>query len=169
MPTMSRLLVVTLAREAETDRAGVVLRTMDQALELVLMIPPVEAARLAQVLGLTPCACAPLYGLVEELLTRVDATLERAVLDGQREGITARLVLTRDGHSEELGCHPADAVALAVRRYAPLVATPAALAHAHPVDPPGEDEFLRVWLSRVTPGDFGGPPGRASAGPHGHP
>jgi bifunctional DNase/RNase len=157
MPTMSRLLVVTLAREAETDRAGVVLRTMDQALELVLMIPPAEAARLAQVMGLTPCACAPLYGLVEELLTRANAILERAILDGQPEGITARLVLTRDGHSEELGCHPADAVALAVRRYAPLEATPAALAHAHPVDPPVEDEPLRVWLSRVTPEDFGAP------------
>lgn len=157
MRTMSRLLVVTLAREAETDRAGVVLRTMDQALELVLVIPPAEAARLAQVLGLTPCACAPLYGLVEELMARADATLERAILDGQPEGITARLVLTRAGHSEELSCHPADAVALAVRRYAPLVATPAALAHARPVDPPGEDEPLRVWLSRVTPDDFGDP------------
>jgi bifunctional DNase/RNase len=154
MSTMSRLLVVTMAREAETDRAGVVLRTMDQALELVLMIPPAEAARLAQVLGLTPCACAPLYGLVEDLLTRAAATLECAIIDGQPEGITARLVLTRDGHLEELGCHPADAVALTVRRYAPLVATPAALAHAHPVEPPGPDEPLRVWLSRVTPEDF---------------
>ena len=60
--TMRRLLVVTLAREAETDRAGVVLRTMDQALELVLMIPPAEAARLAQVLGLTPAPVGPSTG-----------------------------------------------------------------------------------------------------------
>ncbi len=34
MPPMSELLVVTLAREAETNRAGVVLLTMDQALGL---------------------------------------------------------------------------------------------------------------------------------------
>jgi bifunctional DNase/RNase len=161
---LSPLVVVTLARQAETDRAGIVLRTAEQDLELVLMIPPAEAARLAQVLGLTPCACAPLYGLVEELLMRADATLEQAILDGQPEGITARLRLSREGHAEELACHPADAVALALRRYAPLVATPAALAHAHPVGPVGEDEPLRIWLSRVTPDDFGGP-GDGSAGP----
>ena len=65
----SPLVVVSLAREVDTDRAGVVLRTTDQTRELVLMVPPAEAARLAQVLGLTPCACAPLYGLVEELLS----------------------------------------------------------------------------------------------------
>ena len=159
---MSRLVVVTLARETETDRAGIVLRTVEQDLELVLMIPPAEAARLAQVLGLTPCACAPLYGLVEELLTRADVTLVRAILDGQPEGITARLVLARDGGAEELGVDPADAVALALRRYAPLMATPAALAHAHPVGPSGEDEPLRVWLSRVTPDDFGGSGSEAS-------
>lgn len=164
---LSPLVVVTLAREAETDRAGIVLRTAEQDLELVLMIPPAEAARLAQVLGLTPCACAPLYGLVEELLTRADAKLEQAILDGQPEGITARLRLSREGRAEELACHPADAVALALRRYAPLMATPAALAHAHPVGPVGpvgEDEPLRVWLSRVTPDDFGGP-GDGLAGP----
>ena len=159
---MSPLVVVTLAREVETERAGVVLRTADQALELILMIPPPEAARLAQVLGLTPCACAPLYGLVEELLTRAGATLDRAILDGQPEGITARLVLTRGGRTEELGCHPADAVALAVRRYTPLVATAAALAHAHPIGPAGGDEPLRVWLSRVTPADFRDPAGGAA-------
>jgi bifunctional DNase/RNase len=161
---LSPLVVVTLAREVETDRAGIILRTAEHDLELVLMIPAAEAARLAQVLGLTPCACAPLYGLVEELLTRADATLEQAILDGQPEGITARLRLRRDGHAEELACHPADAVALALRRYAPLMATPAALAHAHPVGPIDGDEPLRVWLSRVTPDDFDGP-GQGSVGP----
>jgi hypothetical protein len=103
---VSPLVVVTLAREPETERGGIVLRTTDQALELVLMIPPAEAARLAQVLGLTPCACAPLYGLVEELLARQGATVDRAVLDGQPEGITARLVLARDGQAEEIGATP---------------------------------------------------------------
>ena len=152
MSASSPLVVVTLARESDTDRAGVVLRTADQTLELVLMVPPAEAARLAQVLGLTPCACAPLYALVEELLGRHGVSLRHAILDGQPEGITARLMLVREGRDEEVGCHPADAVALAVRSYAPLLATDAALAHAHPVAPQGADEPLRIWLSRVTPG-----------------
>ena len=151
---MTPLLVVTLAREVDGCRVGIVLRTSDMALELVLTIPPPEAARLAQVLGLAPCACAPLYGLVEALLARSDTTLDHAILDGQPEGITARLVLARDGRSEELACHPADAVALALRRGAPLVATAAALVHARGVDPLRGEEPLRLWLSRVMPDDF---------------
>ena len=147
---MSPLLVVTLARDARRIRPPRP-RTMDQAPELVLMIPPAEAARLAQVLGLTPAPARPSTGSSRTHDAGRDPRVRQHRC--QPEGIRAPGA-TRDGQLEELGCHPADAGALTVRRYAPLVATPAALAHARPVDPPAVDEPLRVWLSRVTPDDF---------------
>ena len=81
-------------------------------------------------------------------------TLDRAILDGQPEGITARLVLTGDGRAEEIGCHPADAVALAVRRYAPLLGPPPPSRMLTPSAPPVRTSPLRAWLSRVRPADF---------------
>jgi bifunctional DNase/RNase len=162
-PGLTPLVAITLACEAGTDRGALVLRTADQAREMVLVIPRAEAVRLAPVFGLTPCPCAPLYVLVEELIGRLGARLDRAVLDGRPEGITASLVLADGLHGEMLGCHPADAVALALRYYVPILATEAALAHAHPIDAAPSEEPLRAWLARVRPEDFRAPASDATA------
>jgi len=47
---------------------------------------------------------------------------------------SAGLVVERDGREMLLPCHPADAVALAVRAGKPIMAHDSALAHARPAD-----------------------------------
>jgi bifunctional DNase/RNase len=55
-------------------------------------------------------------------------------------------------------CHPAEALALAVRARAPILAQDSALALARPVTSDAGD--VRQWLDRVNPGDFEAGPAR---------
>ncbi len=66
----------------------------------------------------------------------------RTHLEGDERGISAGLVLERDGLEMALPCHPADTVALAVRAGKPIMAHDSALAHARsaPVSNPGDAE-----------------------------
>ena len=68
--------------------------------------------------------------LTEQLIGHLGATVVRAFLEGDERGISAGLVLERGGAELLMPCHPADAVALAVRARAPIVAEDNALAHA---------------------------------------
>jgi len=80
------------------------------------------------------------------------------VLDCETEGIYATLVLEGTAAPVTLRCHPADAIALALRTSAPIYATADALAHACPlthshgqaIDHP----HVAQWLERVRPDDF---------------
>ena len=82
------------------------------------------------------------------------AAVVRAYLEGDKRGISA--VLERDGLELALPCHPADALALAVRARAPILAQDSALALARPAPPstPDAGDHVRQWLDRVSPGDF---------------
>jgi bifunctional DNase/RNase len=81
----------------------------------------------------------------------------RAFLEGDERGISAGLVLERGGAELPIPCHPADAVALAVRARAPIVAEDSALAHARPTGTPPPEEAMRNWLDQVRPADFADP------------
>jgi bifunctional DNase/RNase len=51
-------------------------------------------------------------------------------------------------------CHPADALALAVRADKPIMAHDSALAHARSAGPPPPEDVMRNWLDQVRPADF---------------
>lgn len=61
-------------------------------------------------------------------------------------------MIERDGLELLIPCHPADAVALAVRAGKPIMAQDSALAHAL--------DAVQAWLDRVRPADFGDRPPR---------
>ena len=116
-----------------------------------------EATRLARLLGLTQC-CAPIYALSLRLIAHMAARVARAVVDPEEDGITAALVLERDGREEWLPCHLADAVALAMMAGAPIDASGAAMDHACPLGrctthPIHASDAAR-WLANVRPDDF---------------
>jgi bifunctional DNase/RNase len=163
--------VRTVTHTPGAPSAVAVLETLTDDRTLALTIPLDEAHRLARALGLGPCRCAPIYDLVEELLTALDTTITRAVLEAQESGIGAALTL--GAGTQTLSCHPADALALALRSQAPLYATAAALAHACPAGPhdhsphatpapSGADaapvtdpkEDVSAWLRELRPADF---------------
>jgi len=58
-------------------------------------------------------------------------------------------------------CHPADALALALRARVPILASDAALAHACPADQELRAHKVGRWLDGVRPADFND---RAGAG-----
>lgn len=124
---------------------------------LAFYIPMNEANRLARCLGMTQCPCTPIFELTEQLIGHMGATVVRAWLEGDERGISAGLVLERDGAELLLPCHPADAVALAVRARVPIVAEDSALAHARSGGTPPPEDVMRDWLDQVRPADFADP------------
>jgi bifunctional DNase/RNase len=156
---MDLMVIKTLRPSASGDEVKVVLQTASGDRYLGFVVPLNEANRLARVLGTGVSRCAPIYELLIALATAVDTRVERAVLDACPEGIGASLVFRRDGAELPFDCHPADAVALAVRSRAPVYATPAALALACPAEShaPQGDEATTRWLESVRPSDFGSP------------
>lgn len=155
---MTLMRVKALNHNPEGDLATVVLETQTGNLALGFIIPLNEANRLARVLGLTRCRCAPIYDMVLELVAHLGASVARTVLDCEDQGIYATLVLAEDKAPFELRCHPADGLALALRARAPIYATAEALAHACPLSEPhrhgGDDGDVTQWLDRVRPDDF---------------
>lgn len=129
---------------------------------LGLVMPMNEANRLARVLGLTRCRCTPVYGLIDRLVWHLAASVTSAVLDACPDGIHATLVLDRQGDPVTLPCHPADAIALALRSSAPIYATPRALAHGGPPGHPDRratgSPDVAAWLEQVSPSDFAAEP-----------
>jgi bifunctional DNase/RNase len=125
---------------------------------LGLCIPMNEANRLARVLGLTPCAGVPVYDLVAEVARRGAGIITRAIVDAEEGGLVVQLVFARGAESWAIPCHPADAIALALRAGAPVVATGRALLHACPAEAHAHDlaeADAARWLARVRPEDFG--------------
>jgi bifunctional DNase/RNase len=77
-----------------------------------------------------------------------------AEIDGDQQGVNASLVVRRAGHDLAMVCHPADALALALRANVPILASDAALAYACPADQELRGHAVRRWLDRLRPADF---------------
>jgi len=113
-----------------------------------------EANRLARVLGKTCCAGVPIFDLIGEIAEAGGLELVRAEIDGDHQGVNASLVIRRAGRDLAMVCHPADALALAVKAQVPILASDAALAHACPADHELRARAVRRWLDRPRPADF---------------
>jgi bifunctional DNase/RNase len=155
---MQRMTVKSLKQGASGEEAILVLQTAEADRYLGFVVPMNEANRLARALGLSACRCSPILDLLLALSVSVEARIERAVLDGSPEGISAVLAFQHGDREVEIEAHPADAVALAVRVHAPIFATPTALVHACPAEAPArpDGEDTARWLATVRPENFGG-------------
>lgn len=157
---MTLMRVRALHSRPEGQQAVVVLETEARDRTLGFTIPINEAARLARVLGLAECRHAPVFELLLELAAGLGARVAHATVDAEEPGIIATLALDHETRALEVQCHPADAVALALRAGAPIYATPAALARAHRLGREGGPGTpgLGEWLQAVRPSDFGPAP-----------
>jgi bifunctional DNase/RNase len=167
---MTPMRVIEVSTCPHTSRPMVMLQVEGRDRWLAFYIPMNEANRLARCLGMTQCPCTPIFELTEQLIGHLQAEVRRAHLEGDERGISAGLVLERDGLEMTIPCHPADAVALAVRAGKPIMAHDSALAHARSAPlssqpdgasepPPTALDAVQAWLDQVRPADFGdGPP-----------
>ncbi|MBI2218722.1 MAG: bifunctional nuclease family protein [Candidatus Rokubacteria bacterium] len=156
---MTLMRVKALRHDSVAQAATLVLETCAGRLGLGFLIPVNEAERLARVLGLSRCGCAPIYDLVADVTAAAGASIAGAVLDAEPDGIVATLLFDDEAGGRSFRCHPADAIALALRSGAPICATPAALSHACPLvetadRPIRERDRIARWLDDVTPSDF---------------
>lgn len=151
---MTELVICGLTRCPEHARAILVLEDPRRRLRLPLWLPPNEADRLARALGLARCARVPVFELVEALLARLEARVLRAVLHASDGGVWATLHVSQQGGETALRCHPADALAVAHRRGAPVYATDEVARHAHPITAPFPSTTVSEWLETVKPEDF---------------
>ena len=148
--------IVDLSTCRQTRQPMVVLQEEGQDRWLAFYLPMNEANRLARALGRANCACTPVFDLVEELLTELDARVAHVELRGDEQGIWAAVDLERGTGRLVLGCHPADGMALALRAGAPILAADTAMAHARALDGPPSPDEVRRWLDEVGPADFSG-------------
>jgi len=151
---MTPMRVIEVSTCPHTGRPMVMLQVAGRDRWLAFYIQMNEANRLARCLGMTQCPCTPIFELTEQLIGHLGGTVVRAFLEGDERGISAGLVLERDGAELLIPCHPADAVALAVRARAPIVAEDSALAHARSTGTPPPEDAMRNWLDQVRPADF---------------
>ena len=154
---MTPMRVIEVSTCSHTGQPMVLLQVEGRDRWLAFYLPINEANRLARCLGMTQCACAPIFELIEQLVGHLGATVVRACLEGDERGLSAGLVLDRGGAELLIPCHPADALALAVRARAPIVAGDSALAHARATGTPPPKNAMRDWLDRVRPADFADP------------
>jgi bifunctional DNase/RNase len=152
---MTEMRVVDLCTCRQTSKPMVLLEDVDRSRWLSFYLPMNEANRLARVLGKTCCAGVPIFDLLGEIAEAGALELVRAEIDGTDQGVNASLVVRRDGRDLAMMCHPADALALALRARVPILASDAALAHACPADHELRSHAVRRWLDRLRPADFG--------------
>jgi bifunctional DNase/RNase len=145
--------VIDLCSCAPPEAPMVLLEDERSVRWLAFHLPMNEANRLARVLGRAN-GHVPIFDLAEGLAGRLGASIARAEIHGDERGVRA-LVVYRHANSElSLDCHPGDALALAIRAAAPILAAETALAHACPVNAELRKHAVRRWLSAVSPADF---------------
>jgi bifunctional DNase/RNase len=154
----ARMHVKSVKRTDGQPGALVMLETVPEEHTLGLLMPAGEAERAARVLGLTSCRCLPIYDLIAEILGHCGGVVRHALLDAHADGVAAALSLEREHTPFTVGCHPADALALALRVDAPIYATAGALALACRAEGPCQHraprDEVREWLDGVAPADF---------------
>jgi hypothetical protein len=151
---MTEMRIVDLCTCRGTDQPMVLLEDEQRTRWLSFYLPMNEANRLARVLGKTPCRAVPIFELLGQVAQSVDLSVLRAEIDGDDRGVSASIVFRQGALDLSLACHPADAMALALRAGAPIFASDSALARGCAADPELRAQAVQRWLDRLTPSDF---------------
>ena len=130
---LHELEVMGVAAEPRSGAPVVYLRSKQDRRDLTMFIGPFEAQAIALALEGMRLPRPYTHDLVLEAIHRLDTKVKRAVITEMREGTYfAALVLERQGAEIILDSRPSDAIALALRERAPILATEAVLAGSRP-------------------------------------
>lgn len=151
---MTAMRIVDLCTCRHTNQPKVLLEDGGRRRWLSFYLPLNEANRLARVLGKTPCDAVPVFELIDRVIAAGQLEMDHVEIHGDDGGVCASIVLRRGPLEVTVPCHPADALALAVRAEARILASDAALAHACAADPQLRALTMQRWLDGVTRADF---------------
>ena len=147
-PVEIRLVVQGIVADPATDSHIVVLQDESKAHTLPIWVGMTEgnAIRFAVEGVQTP---RPLtHDLFSQLLDRLKVSITKIVVsDLKHNTFYAKIYLEADGRPIEIDARPSDAIALSIRRGAPIFARQELLAAS-------ETERIQSWLENLTPADF---------------
>jgi bifunctional DNase/RNase len=132
-----------------SQHGQVVLEDPDGMVQLSIRMRPLMAHWLAHELKECRCPAVSMYRLLQELVAKFGGNLRVSLIDASADNTPLGLLIISCPNGTEIqqACHPADAIAMAVRTRVPLYATSRALKM-------GSWKSIQPWLETVTPQDF---------------
>jgi|SRR3984957_10456641 uncharacterized protein len=156
---MRQMKVDKLGIDLMTHDPVVILKDMDGSHYLPILIGPFEATAIALALEGAPVPRPLSHDLMRNLLESLDTTLEHVIVHDIKDStFFAKLVIRRNGTTQEIDARPSDGIALALRMQAPIyvsdkIVLEEATSDKKPVD---ESELSRFkkFLDDLRPSDF---------------
>jgi bifunctional DNase/RNase len=125
--------VLGVQADPQSGAPTVVLRGTEDKRELTMYIGQAEAQAIATPLQRLRPARPLTHDLLLAAITGLRATVRRAVITGLRESTyTAELILEAQGREISLDARPSDAIAVALRADAPILAAEAVFVRSRP-------------------------------------
>ncbi|MDE2483332.1 MAG: bifunctional nuclease family protein [bacterium] len=137
----------------------VILKDMDGAHYLPILIGPFEATAIALALEGAPVPRPLSHDLMRTILETLDASLEQVIIHDIKDAtFFAKLIVRCDGELQEIDSRPSDGIALALRMNAPIyvsdkIVLEEASAEKKAVDETEMAKFKR-FLDELKPSDF---------------
>jgi bifunctional DNase/RNase len=137
----------------------VILKDMDGSHYLPILIGPFEATAIALALEGAPVPRPLSHDLMRNLLESLDTTLEHVIVHDIKDStFFAKLVIRRNGTTQEIDARPSDGIALALRMQAPIFVSDKIVLEEATTDkkPVDESELSRFkkFLDDLRPSDF---------------
>jgi uncharacterized protein len=165
---VARLSDTSRMRQMKVDKLGidllthdpvVILKDMDGAHYLPILIGPFEATAIALALEGAPVPRPLSHDLMRSILETLDARLEQVVIHDIKDStFFAKLIVRCDGDLSEIDARPSDAIALALRAQAPIfVSDKIVLEEANSEKRPINDNEVarfKKFLDDLRPSDF---------------
>ncbi len=128
---MIQVTVERLGFDQELDQAVVVLADLSKTMVIPIWVRSLEAASIAMPLQGVTAPRPVTADLLVSVLDRLAVSVTMVVITEIRDEVFyASLVLDRDGEELEFDCRPSDAIAVALRKGAPLYVAEKVMAEA---------------------------------------
>ena len=128
---MIQVTVERLGFDQELDQAVVILADLSKTMVVPIWVRSLEAAAIAMPLEGIEAPRPLTADLLVAVLDQLDVSVTMVVISELKDDIFyASLVLDRDGREIEIDCRPSDAIAVALRKGAPLYVAERVMAQA---------------------------------------
>src|ERR1700731_268407 len=157
---MVKMEIKGLLMDPVSNMPVVILRdTTEKGLFLPIWVGVFEANAIALEMEKVPPPRPMTHDLLKNLLTELDAHVERIVINDLRENtFFARIHLTRGDSNMSIDSRPSDAIALALRSDAEIFVEEEVLEKSRSLRAEGSEQDpdrLRKWLEEASPDDLG--------------
>ena len=156
---MRQMKVDKLGIDLLTHDPVVILKDMDGAHYLPILIGPFEATAIALALEGAPVPRPLSHDLMRNIIETLEANLEQVIIHDIKDStFFAKLIIRSDGELQEIDSRPSDGIALALRMNAPIyvsdkIVLEEATSEKKAVDDTEMAKFKR-FLDELKPSDF---------------